>query len=176
VARTWTTFRLGLFRDRIFSLRVVSRGHRQTGQLGNRERLIVQADMRVTHRHPDITVTSQLASLNQRGAATKQLRDVGVPTCGMKVSDTLRRLVSNSHSFQIELDHPPGAALLKQRKQWLISSQTDQPLLEHSDKFGVQRQDVFSTVLRASRLDRDHGLSDIEAKTRRGETCQLATA
>ncbi|MFP6672292.1 MAG: hypothetical protein VB857_12830, partial [Pirellulaceae bacterium] len=56
------------------------------GNCRNGPGLVVQADVGVPHRHADVTVPSQLTSLDQRSTVTQQLGDVGVPSHRVEVA------------------------------------------------------------------------------------------
>ncbi|HQU45920.1 MAG TPA: hypothetical protein PK867_24105 [Pirellulales bacterium] len=85
--------------------------------------------------------------LGQRGPVSHQAGDMGVPAGGVEVGNSLRRLVGNADPLQVFFHHQPGAALSQLGKQELIRFHSGQPLPQHGDELGVQRQHVHLAVL-----------------------------
>ena len=90
------TIRVGWFRDNVLTSRRALPRH---GEDVQGFRLILNADVRVTHRHSHVAVSSQFLCLGNARSVSKQLSNVRVPACCVKVSEAFAGAIRDSHSL-----------------------------------------------------------------------------
>ena len=145
------------------------------GELCNRFRLILDPDVRVPHRHLDVGVPGQLLGFRKRNSISDELRDIRVPSSGVKVRHPFFGQVRDSDSLQILFDHEPCPTLFQFRKEQLVWLQVDDLSSDLSDKFRLKRQHVFLPMFRVGGFDGDGRRSCVEIKTISGQASQLSS-
>ena len=111
------------------------------GNCRDRPGLVVQADVGVPHRHPDIAVASQFTGLDKGCTVSEQFGDVSVPSHRVEVGETVVFVtVRNADSFQIFPDHPRRPPFGQLWEKALARPHSFKLLSQHYDQVRMERQ------------------------------------